>query len=259
MATILFDEIIFGPIKSRRLGISLGINLLPTDGKLCSFNCIYCECGLNEERRTASKLPTRKEVKSALKNKLRSMKTEGIVPDVMTYAGNGEPTLHPEFAGIVEDTIFLRDMYFSEARIVVLSNSTTLHKENIFQTLKKVDDNIMKLDSVLDIRIRQINVPNSSSFNFDRLLTNLVRFEGNVIIQTMFLKGIYKGQNIDNTTEEEITGWIEALKKINPRKIMIYTIDRETPVKGLKKVLPEELEKIADKVRAEGFNVQVSG
>ncbi|MCC8199396.1 MAG: radical SAM protein [Tannerellaceae bacterium] len=259
MATILFDEIIFGPIKSRRLGISLGINLLPTDGKLCSFNCIYCECGLNEERRTASKLPTRKEVKSALENKLKSMKTEGIVPDVMTYAGNGEPTLHPEFAGIVEDTILLRDMYFPEARIAVLSNSTTLHKENIFQALKKVDDNIMKLDSILDIRIRQIDVPNSSSFNFDRLLTNLVRFEGNVIIQTMFLKGIYKGQNIDNTTEEEITGWIEALKKINPRKVMIYTIDRETPVKGLKKVLPEELEKIADKVRAEGFNVQVSG
>ncbi|MCD7977965.1 MAG: radical SAM protein [Tannerellaceae bacterium] len=259
MATILFDEIIFGPVRSRRLGVSLGINLLPTDGKLCSFNCIYCECGLNEERRTTSKLPTRENVKKALESKLISMKEEGMIPDVITYAGNGEPTLHPEFAGIVEDTIFLRNIYFPTARIAVLSNSTTLHKEAVFEALKKVDDNIMKLDSVLDSRIQQIDVPNSPSFNFDDLLSQLICFEGQVIIQTMFLKGTYQGEEVDNTTEPEISGWIEALKKIHPRQVMIYTIERETPVKGLKKISKEELEMIADKARTEGFDVQVSG
>lgn len=258
MSTILFDQIVFGPIHSRRLGVSLGMNLLPTDGKLCSFDCIYCECGLNEERRTHSKLATREEVKEALIRKLTAMREEGIAPDVITFAGNGEPTMHPEFAGIIEDTIATRDSFFPKTKIAVLSNSTMLHKEEVFQALNKIEDNIMKLDSVLDSRIRQLNAPNSSSFTFDKLLKQLCRFNGNLIIQTMFLKGEFNGECVDNTTEEEINGWIEALQQIRPRQVMIYTIDRETPVKALRKVTKEELEQIADRARKEGFEVSVS-
>lgn len=258
MSTILFDKIVFGPIHSRRLGVSLGMNLLPTDGKLCSFNCIYCECGLNEERRTHSKLPTREEVKEALIRKLSTMQAEGITPDVITFAGNGEPTMHPEFGGIIEDTIITRDHFFPSAKIAVLSNSTMLHREDVFQALNKVEDNILKLDSALDSRIRQLNVPNSPSFTYGKLLEQLCRFNGNLIIQTMFLKGEIDGKSIDNTTEQEISGWLDALKKINPKQVMIYTIDRETPVKNLRKVTKEELEAIADKARKEGFDVTVS-
>ena len=246
MSTILFDKIVFGPIHSRRLGVSLGMNLLPTDGKLCSFNCIYCECGLNENHRTHSKLPTRTEVREALGQKLSSMKAEGIAPDVITFAGNGEPTIHPEFGGIIDDTVAIRDRFFPDAKIAVLSNSTMLHKE----------DNILKLDSVLDSRIRQIDVPNSPAFNFESLLKQLCRFNGNLIIQTMFLKGELNGESVNNMTEEEIAGWISALKQIRPKQVMIYTIDRETPVKALKKATKEELDAIAERARKEGFDVK---
>lgn len=258
MSTILFDKIVFGPIHSRRLGVSLGMNLLPTDGKLCSFDCIYCECGLNEDRRTHSKLPAREEVKEALIQKLTSMQAEGIAPDVITFAGNGEPTMHPDFGGIIDDTIATRNRFFPNAKIAVLSNSTMLHKEAVFQALNKIEDNIMKLDSVLDSRIHQLNAPNSPTFTYDKLLQQLCRFEGNLIIQTMFLKGEIDGENIDNTTEPEIAGWLEALKQIRPKQVMIYTIDRETPVKALRKVTKGELEIIADRARKEGFEVSVS-
>ena len=258
MSTILFDQIVFGPIHSRRLGVSLGMNLLPTDGKLCSFNCIYCECGLNEERRTHTKLPAREEVKEALVQKLTAMQAEGITPDVITFAGNGEPTMHPEFGGIIEDTIATRNHFFPSARIAVLSNSTMLHKEPVFQALNQIEDNIMKLDSVLDTRIRQLNVPNVPSFTFDKLLQQLCRFDGNLIIQTMFLRGEIEEESVDNTTEPEIAGWLEALKQIKPKQVMIYTIDRETPVKALRKVTIDELEVIAERARKEGFEVSVS-
>ena len=258
MSTILFDKIVFGPIHSRRLGVSLGMNLLPVDGKLCSFDCIYCECGLNGERRTHTKLPVREEVKTALEEKLLAMQKEGIAPDVITFAGNGEPTMHPEFEGIIEDTIATRNRYFPNAKIAVLSNSTMLHKEGVFRALNKIEDNILKLDSVLDSRIQQLNVPNSPAFTFERLLEQLCRFNGNLIIQTMFLQGEIDGKSVDNTTEEEIKGWIDALKKIKPKQVMIYTIDRETPLKGLKKVSKEALDAIADRVREEGFDVTVS-
>lgn len=258
MSTILFDKIVFGPVHSRRLGVSLGINLLPVDGKLCSFNCIYCECGLNESHRTRTKLPTREEVKNALSEKLSSMQADGIAPDVITFAGNGEPTIHPEFAEIIDDTIEIRNHFFPKAKIAVLSNATQIDKEAIFNALNKVEDNILKLDSILNSRIRQLDRPTLSSFTFEKLLTGLKRFKGNLIIQTMFLKGEYQGKSVDNTTEEEITGWLQALKEIQPRQVMIYTIDRETPVKGLRKTSPEEMECIAERARREGFDVTVS-
>ncbi|MDR1880390.1 MAG: radical SAM protein [Tannerellaceae bacterium] len=259
MPTILFDSIVFGPVRSRRLGVSLGINLLPVDGKLCSFNCIYCECGLNEQVRPKGKLPARADVREALERKLSAMQAEGSAPDVITFAGNGEPTLHPEFAGIIDDTIAIRNRFFPRARIAVLSNATMIHREPVFQALNRVDDPILKLDSVLDSRIRQLDAPHSPSFTFAALLRRLIRFRGNLIIQTMFIKGTYLGESVDNTGEAEIAGWLEALRLIRPRQVMIYTIDRETPVKGLQKVSREELNLIAERAEGLGFDVQVSG
>jgi Fe-S oxidoreductases len=258
MSTILFDEIVFGPIHSRRLGVSLGVNLLPTDGKLCTFNCIYCECGLNENHRTKTEMPTREGVRRALETKLNAMQGKGVVPDVITFAGNGEPTIHPDFEGIIDDTIEIRNRVCPNAKIAVLSCSTMIKKESVFRALNRIEDNILKLDSVLDSRISQLNNPNIPSFNFEWLLDGLCRFDGNLIIQTMFLKGIHKGEDIDNTTEEEIAGWIEALKKIRPKQVMIYTIDRETPIKGLQKASKETLDSIAGRARKEGFEVSIS-
>lgn len=258
MSTIIFDKIVYGPIHSRRLGISLGMNLFPTDGKLCTFDCIYCECGFNKDHKPRLSMPRREEVKKALAEKLDAMRYEGLVPDVITFAGNGEPTMHPDFAGIIDDTIAIRNEHCPSAKIAVLSNSTMLHKEDVFQALCKIEDNIMKLDSVLDKRIRQINDPNQPGFCFEKLLENLCRFNGKLIIQTMFLHGERDGESVDNLTDEEISGWIEALKKIRPSKVMIYTIDRETPLKTLSKATKEELDAIAEKARREGFEVSVS-
>ncbi|MGM9760021.1 MAG: radical SAM protein [Parabacteroides sp.] len=258
MSTILFDQIVFGPIHSRRLGVSLGMNLLPVDGKICSFDCVYCECGLNSERRTQSRMPTREEVKRALEQKLAAMQAEGVAPDVITFAGNGEPTLHPEFGKIIADTIHTRDRFFPNAKIAVLSNSTQLHREEVFQALNRIEDNIMKLDSVLDSRIRKINAPNSPAFSFEKLMEGLCRFQGNVIIQTMFLKGTVHGEAVNNMTEPEIAGWLKALEQIRPKQVMIYTIDRETPLKELQKATHEELDAIADRARQAGWDVTVS-
>lgn len=258
MSTILFDKIVFGPVHSRRLGVSLGINLLPADGKFCSFNCVYCECGLDEDHKTRTRLPIRSEVKEALIHKLMRMREEGTLPDVITFAGNGEPTLHPEFGAIIEDTITIRNQYAPSAKVSVLSNATMLRKEEVFQALRKVDNNILKLDSVLDDRIRQINAPRSSTFRYADLIRQLVRFEGNLIIQTMFLQGEANGRSVNNMTAEEIAGWIEALKQIRPRQVMVYTIDRETPIPTLRKASKEELDAIAGRARQAGFDVTVS-
>lgn len=258
MSTILFDKIVFGPVKSRRLGVSLGMNLLPRDGKLCSFDCIYCECGLNEERKTKTRIPTREEAKKELEETLIKMQSEGMIPDVITFAGNGEPTMHPQFAGIIDDTIELRNRFFPKAKIAVLSNATMIGKQAVFEALLKVDDNILKLDSALNSRIRQLNAPYSASFSYEWLVENLCRFNGNLIIQTMFLNGEYKGESVNNMTEEEVSGWMEALTQIKPRQVMIYTIERETPVKSLRKATPNELDRIAERARSAGFDVSVS-
>lgn len=255
---MIFDSIVYGPIHSRRLGISLGMNLFPTDGKLCTFDCIYCECGYNKDHRPHEKMPRREEVREALARKLDEMRADGKVPDVITFAGNGEPTMHPDFAGIIDDTIAIRDQHCPSAKIAVLSNSTMLGKEDVFQALCKIEDNIMKLDSVLDKRIRQINVPNQPGFCFDELLKNLCRFDGKVTIQTMFLHGESNGEPVDNLSEEEISGWIEALKQIRPKQVMIYTIDRATPLQTLRKATKDELDAIAARARGEGFDVTVS-
>lgn len=259
MSTFLFDQIIFGPVKSRRLGVSLGVNLLPTDSKVCSFNCIYCECGWNPKRREKKAvLPARQEVRQRMEEKLIQMVEAGELPDVITFAGNGEPTLHPEFEGIISDTIELRNRLAPQARIAVLSNATILHKPSVVRALMKVDDNIQKLDSAFEETIRQIDCP-ASNFRLDEVVNNLKVFNGKVIIQTLFLRGNYKGEIIDNTTEKELSAWLKLVTEIDPSQVMIYTIDRDTPAEGLEKVKIDELQRIAERVRQIGFKVQVSG
>ena len=249
MSTILYNSPIFGPVHSRRLGISLGINLMPADGKLCTFDCIYCECGLNGERRTVSRRPTREEVCTALEKKLKDMQTEGLVPDVLTFAGNGEPTAHPDFLNIIKDVVRMREQYCSNARVSVLSNGTQLHSEDIREALMLVDNNIQKLDTVDMNFIRKVDRPVRSDYDVKKVIENLKLFNGHVIIQTMFLRG----EGIDNTTEEYVTPWLSAVKEIAPQQVMIYTIDRETPVAGLQKANREQLDAIRDRVTAAGI------
>ena len=260
MPTFLFDQTIFGPVNSRRLGISLGINLLPNDSKLCSFDCIYCECGWNPEKGTVKAiLPTRVEVKRMLREKLSEMKNSGELPDVITFAGNGEPTMHPDFAGIIDDTLFIRNELCPSARIAVLSNSTMLHKPKVVEALKKIEDNILKLDSGFAETIRILDQP-VGRFNLQSVVKNIQQFEGQLIIQTMFIRGEFKGTAIDNTTETEVSAWIALLQQIRPRLVMIYTIARDTPANDLRKVPIDELEVIAARVKKEtGLEVQVNG
>ena len=258
MATFLFDKIIFGPVKSRRLGVSLGVNLLPTNVKVCSFDCIYCECGLTPKKNTEKgTLPTREEVRQKLEEKLQEMAGRNQLPDVITFAGNGEPTLHREFAGIIDDTIELRNQWAPEARIAVLSNAGMLHKEDVFTALLKVEDNIQKLDSAYPETVELLDCPRGN-FSLEKVVGQLKNFKGNVIIQTMFVRGSFKGKLIDNTTEKEVWAWIELLKIIKPSQVMIYTIARDTPIDTLEKIPLEKLNEIAGRVEKAGFKVQVS-
>jgi wyosine [tRNA(Phe)-imidazoG37] synthetase (radical SAM superfamily) len=259
MSTFLFDQIIFGPVKSRRLGVSLGVNLLPTDSKVCSFDCIYCECGWNPKKREKKiVLPTRSDVRQKMEEKLNQMVLDNDLPDVITFAGNGEPTLHPDFNGIIDDTIELRNRLTPRARIAVLSNATMLHKPDVISALLKVEDNIQKLDSGFEDTIRKMDCP-ASSFKLSEVFKNLKSFNGQVIIQTMFLRGTYQGEAIDNSTREEVEAWINLISEIKPSQVMIYTIDRDTPAAGLEKLKIGELQQIANKLQVLGFKVQVSG
>lgn len=260
MSTFLFDKIIFGPVKSRRLGVSLGINLLPATRKVCNFNCIYCECGwTKKDDNQAGSLPSRREVYEALDKKLSEMKEMNVTPDVITYAGNGEPTLHPDFAGIIDDSIELRNKYFPEAKISVLSNSTAIRKPAVRDALLKADMNILKLDSAFDLTVKIHNQP-SVNVKVDELIEDLTGFNSNLIIQTLFLRGIHNGKTIDNTTPGEIAAWLKAIEKIRPSEVMIYTISRDTPEGSqLEKVPLAELNKIAAMVRKLGINTRVSG
>lgn len=256
MATFLFDSIVFGPVRSRRLGVSLGVNLLPTDSKVCSFDCIYCECGWTQSMASGN-LPTRDNVRRALDKKLAEMQFKGDDLDVITFAGNGEPTLHPEFAGIIDDTISIRNSYFPNARIAVLSNSTMIHRSDVIGALNKVDQNILKLDSAFDHTIQLLNKP-MMKFDVKSLVEQLTQFKGNLIIQTLFVKGTINNQVVDNTTPDEIAAWLKLIDEIKPREVMVYTIARDTPAQDLKKISIEELKSIAARVEQLRIPVQVS-
>ena len=257
MSTILFSSPIFGPVHSRRLGVSLGVNLLPADGKLCTFDCIYCECGFNGEHRTRSPYPTREEVARELELTLERMQREGRGPDVITFAGNGEPTMHPEFAAVIDDTIALRDHCFPAAKISVLSNATFSRRPAVFAALCRVDNNILKLDTVSADYIAHVDRP-QVHYDVDELVKGLCTFEGKVQIQSLFMTGSYEGRSVDNTGDEYVTPWLERLRLIAPEAVYVYTIDRDTPAKGLLKATPEVLDGIAERVRALGLSCQVS-
>ena len=257
MATIIYPSPIFGPVKSRRLGVSLGINLLPGDGKTCTFDCIYCECGLNAERRPKSHIPSREDVAAALEKKLIDMQAEGVTPDVLTFAGNGEPTIHPDFSGIIDDTLYIRDRYCPAAKVSVLSNSTMITKPEVMEALKKVDNNILKLDTVDPGYVARIDRP-TGKYDLNAIIERMKAFNGRIVIQTMFLKGIVDGVDLDNTGDSFVKPWIEVVKSISPREVMIYTIDRETPVKGLLKATRQELDRIVDLLTVEGIKASAS-
>lgn len=253
---MLFPEPVFGPIHSRRLGASLGINLLPANAKVCSFECVYCECGFATSHGEA-RIPAREEIARKLESKLRDLIDKKAPLDVITFAGNGEPTLHPHFAEIIDDTLALRDRYFPDAKVTVLSNATRAHKPDVRAALLKIDNNVLKLDSAVQTTAEWINQPNSPDFDIAKIIDEIALFD-NAIVQTLFFSGNYNGHCIDNTTEAEITAWIEALKTIRPREVMVYSLDRATPAHNLQKASPETLTHIAERARKAGFTVQLT-
>lgn len=258
MSTILYDSPVFGPIHSRRLGISLGVNLMPADGKICAFDCIYCECGYNHDRIPHSRRPTREEVAKGLEARLRKMRNLQQLPDVITFAGNGEPTAHPEFPEIIEDTLRLRNEYCPQAKVSVLSNATMLARPGVHAALMRIDNNIQKLDTVDTAYIKKVDRPSQTSYRVNQVIEQLKDFHGHVIIQTMFLKGSIDGEDVDNTGDAYVKPWLRVLAEIQPRQVMVYTIDRETPDKDLRKAAPEELDAISDKVRSLGILCETS-
>ena len=257
MSTIIYDSPVFGPVRSRRLGISLGINLLPKGGKLCSFDCIYCECGLNSERRTKNPLPTPDEVVGGLQEKLQALRQEGIVPDVLTFAGNGEPTLHTSFPEIVDRVRKVRDALCPSAKMSILSNATQIRRPEIREALMHFDNNILKLDTVSPIYINNVDRP-QGHYDVEEQIRCLELFRGKCIIQTMLMRGEYEGFDLDNTREQYMKPYIEALARIKPKAVMLYTLDRETPVSGLLKAAPEAMEAIAEQIRQLSIEVSVA-
>ena len=255
--TSLYDNIIFGPIRSRRLGLSLGVNLLPIDSKLCSFDCIYCECGWNDEHPGKRRFNAREDVRTMLDETLQKMVAQGTPPDVITFAGNGEPTFHPDFESIIEDTIALRDKHCPGAKVSVLSNATQIHREDVRRALLRVDNNILKLDSAFDATVQLMNKP-QGAYTVARTVELLKAFEGNLIVQTMFLRGEYLGQRVDNTTEEEVSAWLRLVEEIRPKQVMVYSLDRDTPCQTLEKVEKDELRGIAERVEALGIACSVA-
>ncbi len=259
--TIIYPSPIFGPVRSRRLGISLGINAMPGDGKWCSFDCLYCECGLNKDHRTNTPLPTVEEISQRLEETLRDMTEKGEGLDVLTFSGNGEPTLHPQFDKIVDTVVALRNRYFPEAKVSVLSNSTQLHRSEVRAALMKVDNAIMKLDTVCPDYIHLVDRP-TGHYNLDSIIAHLAEMNGHAIVQTIFIKGSIATEkgivSIDNCKDEYLIPYISALRTIKPRQVMIYTLDREWPVEGLEKVDRNTMDKIGNTLRQAGFDVQVS-
>lgn len=254
MSTIIYPSPIVGPIRSRRLGLSLGINLMPDDGKVCTFDCLYCECGFNASHRPHHARPSREYVAECLEVRLRTLAADGVRPDVLTFSGNGEPTAHPEFAGIVDDTLRLRDRYCPEARVSVLSNATLAGREDVREALLRVDNNILKLDTVSPDYIARVDRPVSPAYDVGRVVEAMKWFRGHVIVQTIFMRGTdMEGRSVDNTSEEFVAPWLEALREIGPESVMIYTIDRETPDPYLEKAPRETLDSIAERVRNLGF------
>ena len=248
------EETVFGPIHSRRLGRSLGINLLPTQGKICNFDCIYCECGWNRDGRGDTVLPTAAKVRSDLENKLTELMLEGTPIDSITFSGDGEPTLNPEFPRIIEDTIFLRDAYFPSAKVSVLSNATRIHIPEIFHALRKVDNPILKIDAPTDGLVARINQP-APGYELARVVEALEQFEGDFVLQTMFLRS----KDFDSSAKEVLDGWMDIVRHLKPRLLMVYTIDRPTPEQGLEAFSAEQMRSLVQPLIDEGFAIDIKG
>ena len=251
---MLFDSIVYGPIRSRRLGVSLGVNLMPTDAKLCSFDCVYCECGWNQPV-FHPQLPTRQQVREALNSQLSTLNSQ---LDVITFSGNGEPTMHPDFLGIIQDTCALRDQYCPNAKVSVLSNSTQLGRPDVLEALRICDNRILKLDSAVDSTMHLIDKPVNRQLTVRQIAEWLTAFKGDFTLQTCFLRGEYQGQIIDNTTPQELQAWYDMVEYLHPKQVMIYVIDRATPLKTLEKIPAEKMELIAAPLREKGLDVIVS-
>ncbi len=251
---MLREETVFGPIHSRRLGSSLGINLLPVNGKICSFDCIYCECGWNRDGKDDKRLPSAAEVRSALQDKLSALMLEGVRIDSITFSGDGEPTLNPEFPRIIDDTLRLRDVFYPDAKVSVLSNATRVHVPEVFEALRKVDNPIMKIDAPTDELVRLIDNP-APGYSLARTIEALRRFEGDFVLQTMFLRS----PDFDSSSPEVLDGWKAIVRDLRPRKIMVYTIDRPTPMQGLEKFSVELMRSLVSDLIEEGFNIDIRG
>lgn len=248
------EELVFGPIHSRRLGSSLGINLLPRTGKLCNFDCIYCECGWNRDGRTTEPLPAVSDLQETLEATLRDCLEKGTGIDSITFSGDGESTLHPCFGEMIDVTLSLRDRFFPEAKVSVLSNATRLGDEKVFQALRKVDNPILKLDAPADAAVALINRP-QGSYHVEDVVRNLERFEGDFILQTMFLRS----EDFDSSDPAQLASWMDIVRRVFPREIMAYTLDREAPMPGLVKFTVEEMTNLLKPLVEEGFNVQIKG
>lgn len=257
MATFLFGEIIFGPVSSRRLGVSLGVNLLPTEKKFCNFNCVYCECGLtNDAKGILRMLPKRAEVAQLLREALEAHKAAGKPIDAITFAGNGEPTLHPEFSEIVSDTVEIRNSLMPAARISVLTNATRLDDASIALALSKVDDPMLKLDAGTEKTYQALNQPLTDK-SLSKIVEELSLFKGKLIVQSMFVRFSLNGENFDNTQEQDVQPWLSLLARIQPQKVLIYSTARDTALSNVEKVCSDELELIASRVRAMRIPVEV--
>ena len=249
-----FEDIVFGPIKSRRLGASLGVNLLPAHGKICNFDCVYCECGWNKDGREDKMFPRYDQVSQALETRLQQLSESGVAVDTITFSGNGEPTMNPDFPRIIERTLQLRDRFYPDAKVSVLSNATRVGHSSVFEALRKVDNPIMKIDASSDQLIRQINKP-TGSYRLEEVLEGLKSFEGNFILQTMFLRS----EDFDTVADGALEGWMDIVRELRPREVMVYTIDRETPQKNLQKYTVEQMQEMVRPLVEEGFKVQVRG
>ena len=248
------EEVVFGPIRSRRLGSSLGINLLPEKGKICTFDCIYCECGWNKDGRGDTQLPSAEKVRKALETKLQQCQKDGIPIDSITFSGDGEPTINPEFPQIIDDTIRLRDQYYPNSKITVLSNATRVHLPQVFNALRKVDNPTMKIDAPTNALAEKINHP-AADYDVQRVVEALKQFNGDFILQTMFLKS----KDFDSSSPEVLNGWMDIVRTLRPREIMVYTIDRPTPEEGLQKFTIDEMRALVQPLIDEGFLVQIKG
>lgn len=248
------EELVFGPIRSRRLGWSLGINLLPRNGKICNFDCIYCECGWNRDGLDDRVLPTAEDLRRDLTAKLRECRENGTPIDSITFSGDGEPTLHPDFAEIVDITLELRDRYEPGAKVSVLSNATRIGRDDVFQALRKVDNPILKIDAPTDALAEAINQP-QCDYSVRQVVEDLRRFEGDFVLQTMFLRA----PGFDSSAPEVLEGWMKIVRELRPREIMVYTIDRETPMKGLEKFTVAQMQEMVRPLAEEGFRIQIKG